>query len=75
MPSVENTPISLLVYKLYVINRVSDQYVTAAPSRPTGLRLSHVHDTVAESASKCFRFSLWLPGGRGKGTPYDGLYG
>ena len=38
--------------------RVSDHYVSAS-SRPTGLRLSHVHDPLAESASKCFDFALW----------------
>ena len=27
--------------------------------RSTGLRLSHVHDPVAESASKRFGFALW----------------
>ena len=31
----------------------------SASSRPTGLRLSHVHDPLAESASKCFDFALW----------------
>ena len=39
-------------------NRVSGHNVSAS-SRPTGLRLSHVDDPVAESATKCFGFALW----------------
>ena len=49
MPSMENNT---------RINRVSDHHVSAS-SRPTGLRLSNVHDPVAESASKCFDFAPW----------------
>ena len=59
MPSMENNSrISLFVTELYLRNRVSDHDVSAS-SRPTGLWLSHVHDPVAASASKCFGFALW----------------
>ena len=58
-PSMEkNSRISLFVTELYLRNRVSDHDVSAS-SRPTGLWLSHVHDPVAASASKCFGFALW----------------
>ena len=58
MPSIENnTRISLFVTELYLINRVSDHHVSSS-SRTTGIQLSHVHDPVAESASKCFDFAL-----------------
>ena len=61
MPSMENiTRISLFVTKLFLRNRVSDHHVhVSASSRPIGLRSSHVHDPVAESASKRFDFVLW----------------
>ena len=49
--------ISLFVTELYLRNTVSDHHVSAS-GRPTGLWLSHVHDPVAESASKCFGFAL-----------------
>ena len=59
MPSMKNNSrISLFVTELYLRNRVSDHDVSAS-SRPTGLWLSHVHDPVAASASKCFGFALW----------------
>ena len=59
MPSMESiTRISLFVTELYLRNRVSDHHVSAS-SRPTGLRLSHVRDPVAKSASKLFGFPLW----------------
>ena len=58
MPSMENnTRISLFVTELYLRNRVSDHHVPAS-SRPIGLRLSHVHDPVAECAFKRFAFAL-----------------
>ena len=50
--------ISLFVTELYLRNTVSDHHVSAS-GRPTGLWLSHVHDPVAESASKFFGFALW----------------
>ena len=40
-----NTCISLFVTELYLRNRVSDHHVSA-PSRPTGLRLSHGESTI-----------------------------
>ena len=55
---LNNTRISLFVTELYLRNRVSDHHVSAS-SRPTGLRLLHVDDPVAESASKRFAFALW----------------
>ena len=53
-----NTLISLFVTEPCFRNRVIDHHVSAS-SRPTGLRLSYVHDPVAESASECFGFTLW----------------
>ena len=53
-----NMRISLFVTELYLRNTVSDHHVSAS-GRPTGLWLSHVHDPVADSASKYFGFALW----------------
>ena len=49
--------ISLFVTELYLRNTVSDHHVSAS-GRPAGLWLSHVHNPVAASASKCFGFAL-----------------
>ena len=51
--------IGLFVTELYLRNTVSDHHVSAS-GRPAGLWLSHVHNPVAESASKCFGLLHWI---------------